>query len=155
MTTVSVPPAGALTTAVPVLRSEDTSRNFGNVAIAWTTVAPPCASVTVTGVPVTLSAALQPPPRTLIVLDEMWSVYVNENDRPVIPLAADLQISMVPGRVDAWAGSWVNAPAATEPTAKVGSSNKARRPRGFIRSPMDRPPLDDLDVVPALDIWAE
>jgi hypothetical protein len=106
VTTVSVPPAGALTTAVPVPSVLDTRRAFGVVRIDATTVDPPCASTTVTSPPATNSWLLQPPPTTLTDPPApVWSVYVKEKDRPVMPFADDLQISMEPGRAAACAGS--------------------------------------------------
>src|ERR1035437_3168478 len=141
--TVSVPPAGALATTVPLARLSETSRDIGDTRIAFTAVVPPCVSVTVTFPPATLSGALHPPPRTLTApVAATLSTHVNENDFPSMPLLDDLQISIVPRPTAAWAGR-VKAPAATEPTVKMGSSNRARRPRGLILGRIDCPPLAD------------
>jgi hypothetical protein len=53
-----------------------------------------------------------------------------------------LQISIFDVAV-AWTGRVNNPPAASEPTVSVGSSNRARRPRGLILGRIDCPPLAD------------
>ena len=65
VTTVSVPPAGARKTAVPVLVSIDTFLPVGERVIDWTTVVPVAASATVTWPPATLNGPLHCPPSTL------------------------------------------------------------------------------------------
>jgi hypothetical protein len=136
--TVSVPPAGALTVAVLVSRFSDTVLPFGDKVILWTTVVAVATSVTVTGPPATLIGALQPPPATLTApFAPVWSTHLKANERPVMPFADDLQISIVPFAA-AYTGSWLEKLPAAGPMS-MGSSHNARNLRGFVRNRMDRP----------------
>ena len=136
--TVLATPAGALTIAVLVAGVSETFLPVGDKLIFWTTVPGVAASVTVTWPPATLIAALQPPPTTLTVPPApVWSAHVKLNERPVMPLAADLQISIVP-LAAARAGSWLARPPAAVPTT-MGSIQIARSLRFAPRSLMDRP----------------